>query len=92
MNKADALFLKITGGAIVLLLGIVGYFTKETNETIKENTKAQQRTEVEVKVNKSEVEGYCKVFDMRLNGFDERITRVERQLNLTNNNSNGTSN
>ena len=97
MNKADALFIKITGGAIVLLLGIVGYYQKETNETIKENTKALQQTEVEVKVNKSEVEGYCKVFDLRLNSFDEkfsifdqRVTRVEKQLNI--NSSNGASN
>lgn len=91
MNKADALFIKITGGAIVILLGVVGYFSRETYETIKENTKAQQQTEIEVKVNKSEVEGYCKVFDMRLDSFNERITLVEKQLNI-NNNSSGTSN
>lgn len=94
MNKADALFIKITGGAIVLLLGIVGYYQKETNETIKENTKALQQIDVEVKVNKTEVDGYCKVFDLRLNDFDEkfsifdlRINKVEKQLNI--NSSNG---
>ena len=82
MNKADALFIKIASGVIVLLLGIVGYYQKETNETIKENTKAQQQTEIEVKVNKSEVDGYCKVIDLRLMSFDERITRVEKVLRL----------
>ena len=85
MNKADALFIKVTGGAIVLLLGIVGYFSRETYEEIKENRKAQQETQIEVKVNKSNMEGYCKVFDMRLNSFDERISMVEKQLNIEQN-------
>ena len=91
MSKTDALFLKIAGSTIVLLLGIFGYYQKETYETIKEQGKAQQETQIEVKVNKSEVDGMCKVFDLRLDSFDRRITIVEKQLNIENN-DNGTSN
>ena len=89
MNKADALFIRVTGAAMVLLLGIVGYYQRETNETIKENTRAQQRQEVEIKTNKAEVDGYCKVIDVKFFNMDERmaemserIERVERVLRI----------
>ena len=89
MNKADALFIRVTGAAMVLLLGIVGYYQRETNETIKENTRAQQRQEVEIKTNKAEIEGYCKVIDVKFFSMDERmaemndrIERVERVLRI----------
>jgi hypothetical protein len=91
MNKADALFIRVTGAAMVLLLGIVGYYQRETNETIKENTRAQQRQEVEIKTNKAEVDGYCKVMDIkffnideRMAEIDDRIERVEKILRIEN--------
>lgn len=88
MNKTDALFVKITGGTMVLLLGIIGYFSRQTYEEFRESRKEQQQTQVEVVKNKADTDGYCKVFDMKLNNFENRITLVEQQLNIKQNGRN----
>lgn len=91
MTKADSLFLKVAGGAIGVLLGIVAYFSQQTYQEVKESRLAQQRQEVEIKTNKAEVDGYCKVMDIKFFNIDERmadmserIERVERILRIEN--------
>jgi NAD/NADP transhydrogenase alpha subunit len=91
MTKADSLFLKVAGGAIGVLLGIVAYFSQQTYQEMKESRLAQQRQEVEIKTNKAEVDGYCKVMDIKFFNMDERmaeindrIERVERILRIEN--------
>lgn len=91
MTKADSLFLKVAGGAIGVLLGIVAYFSQQTYQEMKESRLAQQRQEVEIKTNKAEVDGYCKVMDIKFFNMDERmaeindrVERVERILRIEN--------
>lgn len=91
MTKADSLFLKVAGGAIGVLLGIVAYFSQQTYQEVKESRLARQRQEVEIKTNKAEVDGYCKVMDIKFFNMDERmaeindrIERVERILRIEN--------
>jgi NAD/NADP transhydrogenase alpha subunit len=80
MTKADSLFLKVAGGAIGVLLGIVAYFSQQTYQEMKESRLAQQRQEVEIKTNKAEVEGYCKVMDIKFFNMDERMAEINERI------------
>jgi hypothetical protein len=80
MTKADSLFLKVAGGVIGVLLGIVAYFSQQTYQEVKESRLAQQRQEVEIKTNKAEVEGYCKVMDIKFFNMDERMAEINERI------------
>ena len=83
MKKQDLnqLFVKATGGAILVLLSVIGYLLTDMNNSLKQNNEKLEKITIESKVYQLTTDGNNRVFTLKLEDHERRIVNIENCVN-----------
>ena len=83
----NQLFVKATGGAILVLLSVIGYLLNDMNNSLKQNNEKLEKITIESREYQLTTDGNNKVFTLKLEDHERRIVGIENCINKHNNNN-----
>mgnify|MGYP003590034996 CR=1 FL=1 len=83
----NQLFVKATGGAILVLLSVIGYLLNDMNNSLKQNNEKLEKITIESKEYQLITDGNNKVFTLKLEDHERRIVNIENCMSKRTNNN-----